>query len=108
MLTKCVNPLCSVPFRRLNEGKLFLVDSEGKARDNFDPRKRKPPRHIEYFWLCTECARLVTLTFDYKAGLMTIPIPPSQQTGLVETKQRPVTAERAAGMLARAAGYHHD
>ncbi len=109
MLAKCANPACDTPFRRLSEGKLFLVESEsGKGRELLDPRTKRLPRHIEYFWLCSECARLVTLTFSGKTGVMTVPLPASRQIAKPGAGPRPVTAERAAGMLARAAALHHD
>lgn len=110
MLAKCANPVCNTPFRRLSEGKLFLVESESaNGQHAIDPRRNKPPRRIEYFWLCSECAHVVTLAFHGTTGVMTVPLPPSTQTAsAARPAGKPVTAERTAGMLARAAAFHHD
>ncbi len=110
MLAKCANPACFTPFRRLSEGKLFLVESESeRGHATIDPKKNKSPRRTEYFWLCTECARFVTLDFSAETGVVTVPI-----TGIngsipqSPTLRKSVTAERTPGLLARAAGFHHD
>lgn len=110
MLAKCANPTCDIPFRRLSEGKLFLVESElEKGQEIVDPKRRMPPRRTEYFWLCAQCALLVTLTFSAKKGVMTVPLPRLDEKIPPPTRvRRPLTAEPTAGMLARAAGYHHD
>jgi hypothetical protein len=110
MLAKCANPVCNTPFRRLSEGKLFLVEGESaKGHEVFDSGKSRPPRRIEYFWLCNPCARLLTLAFNAKTGVMTVPLPPASPRGLIlETARKPLGAERTAGILARAAGFHHD
>ena len=76
MLAKCANRLCNTPFRRLTEGKLFLLQGEtGAGREPHDPRKSKPPRRLEYFWLCSDCAPLVTLTFNSNTGVTAVPLP---------------------------------
>ncbi|HEX6502227.1 MAG TPA: hypothetical protein VF011_03195 [Terriglobales bacterium] len=110
MLAKCANPVCNTPFRRLSEGKLFLVESESaNGQHAIDPRRNKPPRRIEYFWLCSECAHVVTLAFHATAGVMTVPLPPSTQPApTARPAGKPITAERTAGMLARAGAFHHD
>ncbi len=108
MLAKCANPACNAPFRRLSEGKLFLVESECAEKETpLDPFRGKPPRHVEYFWLCAECAPLITLSFNAKTGVMTVPIPVDQQVSISASARKAVRAERAAGMLARAAALHH-
>ena len=110
MLAKCANPACNTPFRRLSEGKLFLLESESKRDpDEFDPRKNKPARRVEHFWLCNDCARLVTLTFDTKSGVVTVPLPAGSRLPLTpEVERRPVSPHGDTGMLARAASYRHD
>ena len=75
MLAKCANALCNTPFRRLSEGKLFLLQGEGISNgEAADPRNAKPARRVEYFWLCTDCAHLVTLTFNSTTGVTTVPL----------------------------------
>jgi hypothetical protein len=78
MLHKCANPVCSNRFLQLREGKLFQVETE------FAPHSAKPAvnrrqkklglRHIEYYWLCNQCAPYVTLVSDPTQGIITIPL----------------------------------
>lgn len=77
MLHKCANPTCLNPFRRLSEGRLFLVEMEDP-----DPRSRararadgRAPHRIEHFWLCNDCAAVLTLTFERGQGVVTVPLP---------------------------------
>lgn len=74
VLAKCANPTCSAPFRRLTEGKLFQVETQYPANDERIPRKNRLTHHVEHFWLCAECARLVTLAFHEERGLITVPL----------------------------------
>jgi hypothetical protein len=75
MLRKCANPTCTVPFRSLREGKLFLAeiffsdDDEAPANGG----RRKQPRR-EHFWLCQACSCHFTLRFDSKQGMLTVPL----------------------------------
>ena len=79
MLYKCANPACARPFRRLDEGKLFQVETEYFPAS--EPRAALPSRrgrmlrpHIERYWLCDECASALTLTFERGRGIATIPL----------------------------------
>ena len=74
MLAKCANQTCSAPFRRLTEGTLFQVETHYPCKDESIPRKNRLTHHVEHFWLCSECARLVTLAFHEDRGLMTVPL----------------------------------
>lgn len=57
MLAKCANPTCFAPFRYLHEGKLFRLDlGAGPPSTN-----GHVPRQVQYFWLCDDCARRMTL-----------------------------------------------
>jgi hypothetical protein len=52
MLAKCLNPLCTAPFRYLRQGRMFnleIVVPDGKARRR------------EHFWLCEQCAAALTV-----------------------------------------------
>lgn len=73
MLQKCANPGCTVRFRSLREGKLFLADFEVPDRDAADGARR-PPRRREYFWLCQACSGHFTLRFDKQQGMLTVPL----------------------------------
>ena len=61
MLAKCVNPLCSAPFRYLEAGGLFRLES--------DPLDSSDTRTPEYFWLCRGCAEKMTLRLDEAEGI---------------------------------------
>jgi hypothetical protein len=76
MLQKCANPSCPNPFRRLSEGKLFLVETENDHPSNAALRRwdGTTPHRIEHFWLCGECASVLTLAFEKGKGLKTVPL----------------------------------
>lgn len=75
MLQKCANPSCRSPFRKLSEGKLFLVDRHDPGSLNSSRGwGNGMPHRIEHFWLCDECASVLTLTFDRGKGLITVPL----------------------------------
>lgn len=67
MLAKCVNASCSVPFRYLEEGRLFRLESELPV----GPRNREKS---EYFWLCAACSRTMTLRLDEHLGIAVAPL----------------------------------
>lgn len=76
MLYKCANEACSVPFRRLREGKLFQVETEYFAQPNAaGAQRRRPWRRVEHYWLCDACSAYITLTFDRERGVVTVPLP---------------------------------
>jgi len=68
MVAKCANPTCVTLFRYLRGGKLFRVDPPPYSANSASPLP--PPaaefkltvRHSEYFWLCEQCAKSMTLT----------------------------------------------
>ena len=74
MLRKCANPACTVPFRSLREGKLFIAEAPQNVPDSlFDGLRKKTPRR-EHFWLCQACSNHFTLRFDVDQGMMTVPL----------------------------------
>jgi hypothetical protein len=73
MLHKCANPACTIPFRSLREGKLFLAETFPSDLSAFDGNRRKLRRR-EHFWLCNVCASHFTLRFDPNLGMMTVPL----------------------------------
>jgi hypothetical protein len=79
MLYKCANPACTRPFRRLDEGKLFQVETEyfpaSASRDTLPSKRGRMLRHhVERYWLCDDCASIFTLTFEQGRGISTIPL----------------------------------
>lgn len=76
MLQKCANPSCLNPFRRLSEGKLFLVETQNQPSNGAARRwDGAMPHRIEHFWLCSQCAAVLTLAFEKGKGLKTVPLP---------------------------------
>jgi hypothetical protein len=90
VLHKCANPSCLSPFRRLSQGKLFLVETEplegSKARRA--PWRGRLSHHIEYYWLCDQCAFALTLSYEKGRGVVTVPRPDF-------AKKRPATVHAA-------------
>jgi hypothetical protein len=74
MLQKCANPGCSVPFRSLHEGKLFLAETFVPETDGGVEGGRRKIRRREHFWLCAACSAHFTLHFDTSRGMLTVPI----------------------------------
>jgi hypothetical protein len=79
MLSHCANLQCSKPFLRLREGKLFLVETQSETRPlglpgHTAPWLRKPPRRVEHFWLCDQCASIWTLIQDGTRGVALVPL----------------------------------
>jgi phage terminase large subunit GpA-like protein len=75
VLHKCANPACHNPFRKLSQGKLFLVETEPVEGAKQVRCKTKSSHHIEYYWLCDQCAFALTLSFEKGRGVVTVPRP---------------------------------
>jgi len=77
MLHKCANPQCASPFRKLSEGKLFLIEVDASDLTRY----RNPVwqggfgRRVEYYWLCDQCAAILTLSFEKERGMVLVPLP---------------------------------
>jgi|SRR5579872_1350596 hypothetical protein len=75
MLHKCANPDCTSPFRKLSQGKLFLVNVPLEAADARRTRWRVQPRsRVEYYWLCDPCAFALTLSYEKGRGVVAVPL----------------------------------
>ncbi len=72
MLQKCANSACSSTFRKLSQGKLFLVESYPSAQ--FPARNPDSSRRIDHYWLCSHCAGLFTLSYQKGRGIVAVPI----------------------------------
>jgi hypothetical protein len=75
MLSKCANPSCQAPFQYLSEGKLFRFDQRQAVHAG--PQlvtEKKPPRRIEHFWLCSDCASRMTVAWDRTKGVYVQPL----------------------------------
>ena len=77
MLHKCANPACLSPFRRLSQGKLFLVETEAREGAGLRRANRggRPSHRIEYYWLCDQCAFVLTLSYEKGQGVIAVPRP---------------------------------
>ena len=102
MLHKCANSSCSHLFRRLDQGKLFQVETEylSAFRINGPLRRHQPVRRVEHYWLCDECSSVFTLSFEKGCGVVTVPIPHVQQAPKTLTHLRKVEFEPPARKLA--------
>jgi len=100
MLSKCANPECPAPFRKLREGKLFNVEVASFASDKRPAEssqfRTREQRRVEFYWLCNQCAAYLTLAYDRERGIITVPLPrkiaPASVSLLGAT---PALAERA-------------
>lgn len=54
MLSKCLNPACSTPFRYFREGRLFNIEISSASKGT--------ARRREYFWLCGRCSHTMKVT----------------------------------------------
>jgi len=91
MLHKCANPDCVRPFRRLSEGKLFLIEIAGSPSRTSDRWDGQTLHRVEHFWLCEQCASELTLSFDKGRGLVTVPLPEA-------VRKRPVSVQNRAAV----------
>lgn len=74
MLQKCANPTCTVPFRSLREGRLFLAETDPSQSEAGANGHRRQQRRREHFWLCDACSSHLTLRFDTNRGMLTVPL----------------------------------
>lgn len=76
MLSKCANPGCSASFHSLGEGRLFQLSSDDprlQCRTASSGEEKKPPRSVEYFWLCSNCSKSLTIHMDQNRRIYTAP-----------------------------------
>lgn len=55
----CANPQCSTEFRKLNEGKLYLIPVQDSKAMNLPPEIKQ-----KSVWLCATCSRSMYIRFD--------------------------------------------
>lgn len=79
MLSKCANPGCPAPFLYLHQGKLFRMDINSEVPlTNAATDGRRLARRLEFFWLCDQCAVLVTLNYRKGVGVTAVPLSKTQ------------------------------
>ena len=74
MVSKCANPACKAPFLYFHQGKLFRREGSLAHEANGNPN-RNPPRRVEFYWLCSDCADKMTLAFEKGVGVLVRPRP---------------------------------
>jgi|SRR5579863_7813442 len=74
MLHKCANPACVTSFRKLSQGKLFLLETDPieKPESKRVTRRGQRSHRMEYYWLCDLCADTLTLFYERGRGLVTV------------------------------------
>jgi len=70
MVEKCANSACSASFRRLREGRVFVIEGEADSRIG-----NGRARLVRYFWLCNSCCRTMTVIGKKKQGIEVVPLP---------------------------------
>jgi hypothetical protein len=77
MLHKCVNQNCSATFRNLSRGRLFAVEMDdfGSTLPELMESQPKLSHRLEYYWLCDQCAYVLTLSYEKGRGIVAVPLP---------------------------------
>jgi hypothetical protein len=73
MVRTCANPKCGAVFKYLHEGKLFAFEGpqpSAAKNDGFSAMTR-PTR---FFWLCSVCARAMTIAAGSNRGATLVTI----------------------------------
>lgn len=75
MVSKCANPDCATAFRYFHTGRLFRIETPiGSGHsDSSDDGMKNPRPHLEFYWLCDDCASHMTLTFERGVGVSVRP-----------------------------------
>jgi hypothetical protein len=71
MLDKCANPACSATFRRLRDGRVFVIEVEVDHQSSAS----HPARQRQYFWLCNFCCRTMTVIAEKEKRVQVLPLP---------------------------------
>jgi hypothetical protein len=58
MVSTCGNPGCSAPFRRLKEGRLFIIEPRDRAHSEAGCSSSR----LEFFWLSEQCTPRFTMS----------------------------------------------
>ncbi len=75
MLSKCANPGCTATFLYLHQGKLFRLNVGNDVPVSSSvPQKAKTASHVEFFWLCSDCASELTVDYDEGRGVAVVPL----------------------------------
>jgi len=86
MVSKCANPNCSERFLRLGDGRLFRWDGVTRKDRADRPGQNTRGRRAEFFWLCGDCARRMTVVFTAEVGVTVKPIAEPTQSATEAAK----------------------
>ncbi len=89
MLAKCTNSKCSKPFRYLESGSLYRLESDVHVSSGSVKR--------EYFWLCRGCSTSMTLRLDEGEGVRVVQLKDFAPGG--EEQVNILLVDRKQGML---------
>jgi hypothetical protein len=89
MVAKCGNPSCPARFRRLNDGKLFRLETDPVLKPTTVKVK-------EYFWLCRDCSSTMTLHLGVDGAVSPVLLP-----NMVLQPGEFISANREKGLLLR-------
>ncbi len=81
MLSKCANPDCAASFHYLGQGKLYEIRSEPVTGPQLLTPKKAAGR-AERFWLCNDCASIMTLAVDASRKVVLLPLQPKVKRAL--------------------------
>jgi len=70
MVDKCANPACTATFRRLRDGRVFVIELEADSRSGATGLRQR-----EYFWLCNSCCRSMTIIAEKGKRAQVVPLP---------------------------------
>jgi hypothetical protein len=91
MLAKCSNPSCFAPFRSLQAGRLFRLESDPILRPDNSSR-------VEYFWLCGRCSSTMTLSIGEDETVVAVPV---QKPSSVADRGAHLWVEQKRGLFLR-------
>jgi len=75
MLRKCANPACGCAFRKMSQGKLFLLEMDSLVSGSSRRENRRAlAQRVEYYWLCDQCASVLTLSYTRELGMVAVPL----------------------------------
>lgn len=75
METPCANPECAASFRDIQQGRVFVLDTETPFLADLSETHyfSAPPHAFQYYWLCDVCAQHLTLQLDEDAAVSVVP-----------------------------------
>lgn len=73
MLSKCANPDCQERLRYLRGGRIFVLSNETLSA-GIGPNPHTESHPVQYYWLCQECCRKMTLAYESGKGITVQPL----------------------------------